>query len=205
MFNLQGSETSDPTMISTHEVQFRLKHQSEFLHVVSQVRRLLRCFCSLFFPGGPIRALPAVQGLLPQQNSQWEGEKLWSWMLLKCFQMTWSFRVSTRWQKWDLWLDSGAGGVPGVHGGAGDAAGRREELHPASDAADPGVWDGARQHYRPTGPAARWGEDLPQGHHCWTAGELTWDPAGVQLAGVFNRWHSFVLVPSSRLQSSFCL
>ena len=79
----------------------------------------------------------------------------------------------------NLWLDSGAGGVPGVHGGAGDAAGRREELHPAADAADSGVWDGARQHYRPTGPAARRGEDLPQGHHRWTAGELTWVPAGV--------------------------
>lgn len=30
--------------------------------------------------GGPIRALPAIQGLLPQQDSQWKGENSWSCM-----------------------------------------------------------------------------------------------------------------------------
>lgn len=59
----------------------------------------------------------------------------------------------------------GAGGVPGIHGGAGDAAGRGEELHSASNAANSGVRDGTRQHHCPTRPTARRGEDLPQGHH----------------------------------------
>lgn len=68
------------------------------------------------------------------------------------------------------WGPTGAYCLPGLHGGAGGAAGWTASLHAGADAASAGAGDAIGQHHSAPGPAAGRGEDLPQDEHRGAAG-----------------------------------